>query len=174
MGKTLHHESTGIKGAVASLALRVHHILSNKGTEENLLYGVWHNKAWKEVTSRDIVKAVRTASKILKLKEKGIDPDVIGLNSLQAGGDMALKIIGYKYSTIKNFGRWTSDTWQIYIHGQITNLLEGVAQKMSTPILYQKLLSLSHVNDNNESLETSFINATGQRRHWRNDPCTNE
>ena len=31
MGQTLYHESTGSKGALASLALGSHHILINKG-----------------------------------------------------------------------------------------------------------------------------------------------
>ena len=52
---------------------------------------------------------------------------------------MALKIMGYKDSTIRKLGWWISDTWQMYIHSQIAKLLEGVSQKMSTPILYQKI-----------------------------------
>ena len=52
---------------------------------------------------------------------------------------MALKIIGYKDSTIRKFGRWTLDTWQIYIHSQITKLSEGVTQKMITTIPYQNI-----------------------------------
>ena len=60
--------------------------------------------------------------------------------SLQAGVAMALKIMGYKYSTIIKCVRWTSDTWQIYIHIQIAKLLDGVAQNMSTPIPYQNIV----------------------------------
>ena len=30
-------------------------------------------------------------------------------------------------------GRWSSDTWQMYIHSQIDKLHEGVAAAMSTP-----------------------------------------
>ena len=44
MGQTLYHESTGSKGALASLALGSHHILINKGTEDNLLCDVCHRK----------------------------------------------------------------------------------------------------------------------------------
>ena len=34
---------------------------------------------------------------------------------------MELTIMGYKDSTIRKFSRWTSDTWQMYIHSQIEN-----------------------------------------------------
>ena len=96
---------------MAALARRVHHILSNKGTEDNMICGIWHNKAWTEVTSGDTFKAARSAAKTLRLQERGIDPNMIGAHSLQAGGAMALKIMEYKDSTIRKFGLWTSDTW---------------------------------------------------------------
>ncbi len=41
MGQTIHHESTDEKGAVAALAKRVHHILSNGGTEQQLICDYW-------------------------------------------------------------------------------------------------------------------------------------
>ena len=37
-------------------------------------------KGCTEVTIRVIVRAVRTASQNLKLQEKGIDPDMIGMH----------------------------------------------------------------------------------------------
>ena len=139
MWKNLHHKSTGSKGAMVFLARRVHHILSNKGTENNLIFVVWHNKSLTEVTSGDIFKSVRTAAKILKVQERGIEPDMEGANSLRVGGAMALKIMGYKDSTIRTFGRWMSDTWQMYNHSQISKLLDGVAENISTPIPYQNI-----------------------------------
>ena len=139
MGQTLHHQGTGQGRAVASLARRVHHILSNNGTEENLLCDVLANDTWTAIQSAEIVAAVRSAAKSLNLQHKGIDPDLIGAHSLRAGGAMALKIMGYSDSTIRKFGRWASDTWQMYIHSQISKLYEGVAAKMSTPIPYHNI-----------------------------------
>jgi len=138
-GQTLHQESTGPTGAVAALAKRVHHILSNGGTEDQLICDVFENDKWSSVQSSEIVSAVRTAAKALNLQDRGIDSDMIGAHSLRAGGAMALKIMGYADSTIRKFGRWTSDTWQMYIHSQISVLYEGVAQKMSTPIDYHNI-----------------------------------
>jgi hypothetical protein len=138
-GQTLHHESTGPNGAVAALARRTHHILSNTGSENQLICDVCEDEAWTSVTSTEIVHAVRQAAKSLNLQEKGIDPDMIGAHSLRAGGAMALKIMGETDSTIRKFGRWTSDTWMMYIHSQISQLYKGVAQKMSTPIDYHNI-----------------------------------
>ena len=138
-GQTLHHESTGSNGAVAALARRVHHVLSNGGNGDNLLCDVCINNIWHSVESPEIVAAVRTAAKALNLQKQGIDPNIIGAHSLRAGGAMALKLMGYKDSTIRKFGRWTSDTWQMYIHSQISKLYEGVAHKMSTPIAFHNI-----------------------------------
>ena len=126
MGQTLHHESTCSMGAMVSLSHRVHHILSNKGTEDNMLCYVCISKAWTKVTSGDIFRAVRTTAKTLKLHERVIYPNMIGENSLLSGGAMALNIMGYKDSTIRKCIRCMLGTWQIYIHSQISKLSEGV------------------------------------------------
>ena len=138
-GQTIHHESTGPTGAVAALARRVHHILSHGGTEANLICAVCIDQNWTSVESSHIVALVRLAAKSLKLHVQGIDPDLIGAHSLRAGGAMALKIWGFKDSTIRKFGRWSSDTWQMYIHSQISQLYEGVADKMSQHIPFKNI-----------------------------------
>ena len=97
MGKTLHQESTVRKGAVASLERRVHRILSNKVTEDNMLYNVSQSKLWTEVTREDIVRDLKTASKTLKLQDRGIEYDMVGAHSLRSGGAMAIQIMRYKY-----------------------------------------------------------------------------
>ena len=68
-----------------------------------------------------------------------IDPDLVGSHSLRAGGAMALKLLNYADSTIRKLGRWTSDSWQEYIHSQIDRLHEGVAQAMSTPHAFKNI-----------------------------------
>ena len=138
-GQTLHHESTGPNGAVASLARRVHHILSNNGNEDNLICDVYTDSYWTCVHSSHMVTMIRVAAKSLKLATQGIDADLIGAHSLRAGGAMALKIQGYSDSTICKFGRWSSDTWQMYIHSQISKLYDGVAAKMSTLIPFKNI-----------------------------------
>jgi hypothetical protein len=102
-GQTLHHEeSTGPNGAVAALARKTHHTLSNVGSENQL------------------------KQNCLTFRKRVSSP-------------MALKIMGETDSTIRKFGHWTSDTWMMYIHSQISQLYKGVAQKMSTPIDYHNI-----------------------------------
>ena len=105
---------------MASLARRVHQILSNGGTEEQLICNVYDKYIWFEIHSSEILGALSMAGKSLKLQDRVIDPDLIGAHYFCAGGAMALKIMGYDESTIKNFGHWTSDTWMMYTHSQIS------------------------------------------------------
>ena len=127
-GQTLHQEYNGASGSVVSLACRVHHILSNGGTEDQLTCNVHGKDVWVEIHSSEIVGTVRMAAKYLKLQDRGIGPDLIGAHSLRAGGEMALKTMGYADSTIRKLGRWTSYTWMMYIQSQISKLYEDVAQ----------------------------------------------
>ncbi len=139
VGETIHHQSTGDNGAVAQLARRVHHILSHGGTEENLICDVCVDDNWISVEGSHMVALIRFAAKSLKLSDQGIDPDLIGAHSLRAGGAMALKLSGYKDSTIRKMGRWSSDTWQMYIHSQIEHLYDGVAESMSKHIPFKNI-----------------------------------
>ena len=45
---------------------------------------------------------------------------------------MALKFAGADRDDIKKFGRWTSDTFLLYIHDQIAAYQEGWTEKMAT------------------------------------------
>jgi hypothetical protein len=60
----------------------------------------------------------------------------IGSHSLRSGGAMHLKLLGYDDILIKKLGRWTSDTYLVYIQAQVANLTEGVAQRMATPLTF--------------------------------------
>ena len=55
---------------------------------------------------------------------------------------MALKIQGYKDSTIRKLGRWKSDAWQMYIHSQIDKLYHGVAAAMSKPHTFKNIANI--------------------------------
>jgi len=135
MGQTIHHESTDERGAVAALAARVHHILSNGGDEDTLICDyMTEDGTWSHVTANDLIVSIRLAAASLRLQDTGIDPDLIGVHSLRAGGAMALKLHGYKDTTIKKFGRWSSLTFLEYIHNQIAHLSSGVAASMSIPL----------------------------------------
>ena len=131
MGQTIQHQTTGENGAVAALARRVFHILSNGGAESLLISAVKTTKGWEDVTSQAVVKAIQQEATSLNLAAQGIDPDIIGAHSLRAGGAMALKLQKYLDTTIQKMGRWTSSTWLQYIHNQSAHISDRVAQQMS-------------------------------------------
>lgn len=131
-GQTLHHQTTGYGGAVDALAIRVHHILSHGGNEDNLICDVCVDKKWSSITSSEMVTAVKSSVTRLGLdKNNAIPQHLVGSHSLRAGGAMALYLADVAIEKIRMFGRWTSDTWMMYIHSQIDKLHDGVADKMS-------------------------------------------
>ena len=60
----------------------------------------------------------------------GFHPNKIGSHSLRSGGAMTLHQAGVDDSTIKIIGRWKSDTFLIYLQGQVLTFTRGVAAKM--------------------------------------------
>ena len=71
------------------------------------------------VTDENMRVAIRRAVISLKLDKHGILPSRVGTHSFRAGGAMALKFAGADRDDIKKMGRWSSDTFLIYIHDQI-------------------------------------------------------
>jgi len=89
-----------------------------------------------------MIETIRQAIRSLQLDQKGIDPDLIGVHSLRAGGAMALKLNGASDTTIMKMGRWTSMTFLQYIHNQIAHLGKDLSQKMSTKIDFQNIAAI--------------------------------
>ena len=98
MGQTIHNHAlhNNPHCPIKAIANRVHHILSHKGSTTTLLCVVFMHQAgpphWSHVTAPDMLQIVRQAVTSLSLHEQGIDPDLVGVHSLQAGGAMALKL----------------------------------------------------------------------------------
>ena len=148
MGETISHEKLRNDydhGPIVAAARRVHHILTNGGSENNLICdfltdeGTWHS-----ITSTEMRTAVRLSVTDLNLQEHGIDPDLVGVHSLRAGGAMALKLQGVPDTTIKKQGRWTSMTFLQYIHTQIAHLSTDLSTKMSTKLHFQNIAAIEH------------------------------
>ena len=72
----------------------------------------------------------------------GIDPDLVGVHSLRAGGAMALKLHGVDDSTIMKIGRWTSMTFLMYIHNQIAHINKDLSRKMSRPLPFLNIAAI--------------------------------
>ena len=55
----------------------------------------------------------------------------MGTHLLQAGGAVALVLSGQSPEMIKKIGRWSSDTFLMYVHEQIVHLTVGVVEGMA-------------------------------------------
>ena len=93
----------------------------------------------KSVIASKMNKAVKYAVKILNLDKKGLLPDQVGSHSLRAGGAMAMHLNKVDHNTIKKMGRWSSDTFLMYIHEQIAAFSSGISTQMSNPIVFQNI-----------------------------------
>jgi hypothetical protein len=145
MGETISHETAKDEpnGPVQAVARRIHHILSNGGNEDSLLSDyITEDGSWDTITSAQMRNSVRQSVKILELHKNGIDPDLVGVHSLRAGGAMALKLQGISDTIIQKQGRWTSMTFLQYIHNQIAHLTKNLSTKMSTSLTFTNIASI--------------------------------
>ena len=143
MGETIHQEAVEKECCpIRALAIRVHHILINGGTNDTLLCDYFDNGEQHSITSKDIIAMVRGAATALHLSDFAVDPDLLGSHSLRAGGAMALKLQNYDDTTIMKMGRWTSLTFLQYIHSQIAHLSKGVSKKMSEPLPFLNIAAI--------------------------------
>ena len=148
MGETITHETVkdATHGPVTATARRVHHILSNGGTENNLLSDyIDENGVWNTITASQMRSGVRTSVRVLNLHKNGIDPDLVGVHSLRAGGAMALKLQGVSDTIIQKQGRWTSMTFLQYIHNQIAHLSKSLSTKMSTKLTFTNIANIEQI-----------------------------
>lgn len=84
-----------------------------------------------QVPASRIRTILRTTAKAQGLEAKGFDLARIGTHSLRSGGAMALRLAGHADATIKKLGRWSSNTYLVYIQTQIAQLSHGVAASMA-------------------------------------------
>jgi hypothetical protein len=82
----------------------------------------------------DINAMVKHAVRALKLDEKGFPPAAVSSHSLRAGGAMAMHLNHIDRDTIRKQGRWSSDTFLMYIHEQIAAFSAGLSSRMSQGI----------------------------------------
>jgi hypothetical protein len=143
MGQTIHLDSTtDVHSPVKALARRVHHILTNGGHDATQICMYNQDHCLVAVTPADMILAIRTSVLALGLDKAGIDPDIVGVHSLRAGGAMALKLHGESDTTIMKHGRWSGLTFLQYIHNQIGHLSKDLSKKMARPIPFLNIASI--------------------------------
>ena len=135
MGQTIHHASfESDLSPVHLLACCVHHILATGGTDKSFICEYWDGLTFQTATPNDLITSIRLSIALLSLDKAGINPDFIGVHSLQAGGAMALKLHGKSDTTIMKMGRWSSLTFLMYIHNQIGHLPKDLLARMNRPV----------------------------------------
>ena len=118
---------------VRSLARRYIHIKKHSASGNAMICSYWDEMGKADVTDRDISFAVKFASAMLDYPERGIPVERVDTHSLRAGGACALKLAGYRDSTIIKQGRWSpeSTTFLEYIQNQLSTFTDGMARRMS-------------------------------------------
>ena len=101
-----------------------------------------HNGEFRSVTSRDMINAIRTSVTQLQLHKSGIDPNLVGVHSLRAGGAMALKLTGKSDTTIMKIGRWSGLTFLQYVHNQIAHLSHNLSRDMDRSLPFLNIAAI--------------------------------
>ena len=121
--------------------------MSNGGPANSPIYNVYepvfHTQP-QPVTPKHINTAIRTAAGAIGLWEAGYQSKQVSSHSLRAGGAMALHLHGADITTIKKLGRWTSKTFEDYIHIQISAFSAGLSTQMAHDIPFQQIAPPRH------------------------------
>jgi hypothetical protein len=149
---TLTNQKNGTKGAVIhndaidephcpirSLARRVSDILAFTADLDTPLSAYHCQGCIRHVYASHINTAVKAAARALNLHLCGFTADLVSSHSLRAGGAMAMKLNGEDRDTIRKQGRWSSDTFLMYIHEQIAAFSTGISKRMSRNIPFINL-----------------------------------
>ena len=139
--QTIHQEAINSHLCpVKALIRRVKHILEHTNDKTTMISTYFvKGQGKKSLTGRDMNKAIRDAVDSLKLYKHGLSRRVVSSHSLRSGGAMALHLNGISDNTIKKLGRWSSDTFLMYIHEQIAAFSSGISQQMSKNIEFQNI-----------------------------------
>ena len=134
-GCVLHHDRSA-DPALCPVRAMVALIQASQGMADDAGLGSFRTRNGQpgRVTAHDIRAAVRQSVELDGLESKGFDVDRVGSHSLRAGGAIMLKLAGYDSDTIKKLGRWSSNTYLVYIQSQIAQLTTGVAERMRRPL----------------------------------------
>ena len=140
-GQLIHHECTKTAlSPVKSLARRVAHIMRHTTETQTPISAFYSTPAKQQhIGAGHINQFVKESVKSLGLHHCGYNARAVSSHSLRAGGAMAMHLNNINRDTIKKFGRWSSDTFLMYIHEQIGAFSKGVSTKMTRTIQFQNI-----------------------------------
>jgi hypothetical protein len=137
-GSIISHDTSNTKACpVRALARRVHTILTIPKCTNLDIISTYYSPAAKgprPLQAGDINKIVKSAVRALHLDKKGFPPEAVSSHSLRAGGAMAMHLNGIDRDKIRKQGRWSSDTFLMYIHEQISAFSAGLSARMSLDV----------------------------------------
>ena len=137
-GSRISHTTSGTTACpVKALGRRVHYIMNHPECNEDDIISTYYSprtRSARPLQAGDINKMIKTTVSLLGLDKKGFPPEAVSSHSLRAGGAMAMHLKGIDSAKIRKQGRWSSDTFLMYIHEQISAFSAGLASKMSTEI----------------------------------------
>ena len=142
MGETIIHETVfDIEhGPVQAVARWVNTILDNDGNERNLLSNYMSTEViCSTITSTQIRTSVMDAVRRLDLEKIVILCELVGIHSLWAGGEMAMKLQVIVDTTIWKQVHWSGATFLVYIHNQIDHLTKGLLTAMSSCMTFTNI-----------------------------------
>lgn len=84
----------------------------------------------REISSNDLLKALRAAATVLTEARLGFKPDEIGTHSIRSGAAMAMYLDEVPVYTVMLIGRWSSDAFLKYIRKQVEQFSHNVSRRM--------------------------------------------
>ena len=91
---------------------------------------VWRNNRIKQVTSKDMVNALRAAVACIGEEKLGISQEDIGMHSIRSGVAIAIYLGECPVYVIMMIERWSSDAFLGYIRKQVEQLSHNVSCRM--------------------------------------------
>jgi hypothetical protein len=136
---------------IRSLVRRVSDVLAFTTDLDTPLSAYCAQGRTRHVLSSHINTAVKSAARALKLHLCGFTPDLVSSHSLRAGGAMAMKLNGEGRDTIRKQGRWSSDTFLMYIHEQIAAFSTGISWSRISRLQNRVLSLIRHASNTSKT-----------------------
>ena len=139
-GQNIHHHATHKEDCPAkALARRVHHIMQHTTNQDTIISAYFEKGQAKHMTNEHINNIVKKSVLALGLNENGYSAKLVSSHSLRAGGAMAMKLNGIDRDTIRKVGRWSSDTFLMCTHEQISAVTRNVSLAMSNDVDFHNI-----------------------------------
>ena len=140
--QVIHHEALHTPGCpIQAIIRQIKHIQAHTSEQHTTLGSYFSSIHAPERTilASAMNTAIKNAVYALGLHRYGLLTDHVGGHSLQAGGAMAMHLTGVQHNIIKKMGHWSSDSFLIYTHEQISAFLAGISKQMTQSILFHNI-----------------------------------